>query len=352
LSVLTVPCAACGVTSNGTTTGAAATATSATATPTTVVMPQVQPPRAEAAVAYDAARQQLVLFGGSAIGDAQTLNDTWIFGKQGWGQVHPASSPPGWLGSMVFDAATQQIVLVVAQVNGAGSVTDETWTWDGTTWTQQHPATTPALMGSSMAYDAATQQVILFGGGTPSGHFTQFSAATWAWNGATWAQLHPPAAPSGRIGASMTYDAARQRILLYGGYGQAMNADTWTWDGATWTQAHPATTPPARLNAILINDAATQEAVLFGGVDPTSQTPLSDTWSWNGTTWAEAATADAPNGPGDYDATMQAIIVYTAIGSGKAVPPGKSVTPTPGTGATAPASQTWLWNGSAWMQAG
>src|SRR5690348_8319026 len=44
--------------------------------------------------------------------------------------------------------------------------------------------------------------------------------------------------PAGRLFPVMTFDGARERVVLFGG--QAANgdyvADTWSWDGADWTQ--------------------------------------------------------------------------------------------------------------------
>jgi hypothetical protein len=65
--------------------------------------------------------------------------------------VHPS----GRTGSaMAYDAARGQVVLF-----GGGNATqvfDDTWVWDGTTWTQKAPAHKPlGRSGHAMAYDAA-----------------------------------------------------------------------------------------------------------------------------------------------------------------------------------------------------
>ena len=48
-------------------------------------------------------------------------------------------------------------------------------------------------------------------------------------------------------GHQMVYDAARGRVVLFGGTlsGPAL-ADTWEWDGVSWTLVEPAVRPPAR----------------------------------------------------------------------------------------------------------
>jgi hypothetical protein len=44
--------------------------------------------------------------------------------------------------------------------------------------------------------------------------------------------------PSPRYGHAMAYEAARQRVVLFGGSGgsSALLNDTWGWDGVAWTQ--------------------------------------------------------------------------------------------------------------------
>ena len=58
---------------------------------------------------------------------------------------------------------------------------------------------------------------------------------------------------------------------------------------ATWTQQHPATSPPGRFGASMAYDPATGDMVLFGGLGDTGGLlgSLGDTWTWNGTTWAQ-----------------------------------------------------------------
>ena len=62
---------------------------------------------------------------------------------------------------MVYDTSLGKLVLFGVLHSGG----PETWTYDGSTWTQQFPPTTaPTLSGTSMAYDAAIDKVVLFGG--------------------------------------------------------------------------------------------------------------------------------------------------------------------------------------------
>jgi Galactose oxidase, central domain len=96
----------------------------------------------------------------------------------GWTRQSPAASPaPRDGAAMAYDAATGDIVLF-GGVNGQGRSLGDTWTWDGSTWARQSPATHPhARYGAPMAYDAATSDVVLFGGHGVNGEL----GGTWTW---------------------------------------------------------------------------------------------------------------------------------------------------------------------------
>src|SRR6266699_6368748 len=73
------------------------------------------------------------------------------------------SSPtPRTAHSAAWDAARGQLV-VFGGFDGP-SPTDETWVWNGT-WTRKNPATRPSPRAyANMVYDEARHQVVLFGG--------------------------------------------------------------------------------------------------------------------------------------------------------------------------------------------
>jgi hypothetical protein len=87
-----------------------------------------------------------------------------------------------------------------------------TWTWDGATWTQQNPPAAPdecsGLGGLTMAYDAARREVVLLGGDSFS--------KTWLWDGTNWTDAHTGITPN--AGSPMTYDVRSRRVIAFGGY--------------------------------------------------------------------------------------------------------------------------------------
>jgi hypothetical protein len=119
--------------------------------------------------------------------------------------------------------------------------------------------------------------------------------------------------------------------------------DLWSFDGTTWTQVETADAsvgPAARASAALAS--LDGSLVLFGGVGATD-TLLSDTWTWNGTTWT-AVTNQGPTALG------------TSPGAWSFAPSGNSLLLfgvagfLGDSGPRTLAGVTWSWNGSSWTQ--
>src|SRR6266705_6178254 len=81
-----------------------------------------------------------------------------------WTQKFPAQSPPSPGAPMAYDSARQQVVLLFT---GCGTVVGgDTWVWDGNTWTQKFPTTSPPgrCGNNAIVYDSARSEVVIFGG--------------------------------------------------------------------------------------------------------------------------------------------------------------------------------------------
>src|SRR5262249_2609173 len=100
------------------------------------------------------------------------------------------------------------------------------------------PATSPSpRAGVGLAFDAARGRVVLFGGYAISGETLVYYSDTWEWDGATWAPRATATGPSARSGHAMTYDATRQQVVLHGGStSSGLAGDTWTFAGGAWSQ--------------------------------------------------------------------------------------------------------------------
>ena len=87
----------------------------------------------------------------------------------------------------------------------------------------------------------------------------------------------------------MVYDGVSQKIILFGGYDATSYLnDTWAWDGTTWTQIVTANAPSPRAASGIAFDRVAGKVVLFGGYDGTNY--LGDTWLFDGSnnTWTQA----------------------------------------------------------------
>jgi hypothetical protein len=137
-----------------------------------------------------------------------------------------------------------------------------------------------------MAYSPHHRQMVLFGGSGASG----LLADTWTWDGRSWTQQFPATSPAARSGSGMAYDAGGRQILLFGGAPVLVYpninylSDTWTWNGTTWTAVSPGTTPPARAFFGIASDAESGPVLIYGGqqpINPIFFEVLADAWSWS-----------------------------------------------------------------------
>lgn len=289
--------------------------------------PAVSNPR----MAYDEAERVVVLFATDGNGNP----GTWTWDGSGWTHQRPAATPPAAVGvSLAYDGTDQDVVLFGGAVSGSASA--ETWTYRSGAWTQQHPATTPpARSNAAMAFDPRSGRVVLFGGCCGGEQFAPSELNdTWAWDGTTWTPLSPGAAPAGREGALLTDEPAMGKLLLFGGSVQGSTTvapETWTWDGTTWAQLHPAGSPAAGAGpTAMAYHAASQQIVLFIGYTSGGQT-----WTWNGSAWTLLPIDFAPPAHDHWVAApfppSSAVMLYDLVSGGD-----------PG--------QTWTWDGHAWTR--
>lgn len=234
------------------------------------------------AMAYDAARDQIVLFGGAS---TAVTDETWIWNGNHWIQRYPQNHPSArWTAGMAYDENRQRMVLFGGVTDIYGSGLGDTWEWDGTDWTQIITSHQPSPRGvhGQIAYDPVRQRVILFGGGTLPGH--PLYSDTWEFDGEDWL-LASNSGPSPRVAGAMCFDAtAGETILFGGGNWNPYCNDTWAWNDTTWTQRFPSQDPPSRQSAQMIYDTVRGRGVIFGGDQGAI---LGDTWEWDGTIWEQ-----------------------------------------------------------------
>ncbi|MFY9716983.1 MAG: kelch repeat-containing protein [Thermoplasmata archaeon] len=241
----------------------------ATCSPTTCPSP-----RAGAMLAYDPARNALLLFGGETGYDASpfytsvALNDTWIFANDTWTNISSDLGPapsPRFEGSMIYDPSDNYILLFGGMTENSNSLGD-TWEFSAGRWTNIS-ATVGTAPGSRAAASIASSPsgfVLLYGGAlmVDSGVETTIyenncdgggGVAYWfdhgKWSALTYPDTNtglcapkrpagesgsaptagtdptPSAAtavanpPCGRVGAALGWSPKNSRFVLFGGYG-------------------------------------------------------------------------------------------------------------------------------------
>jgi hypothetical protein len=177
-------------------------------------------------------------------------------------------------------------------------------------------------------------------GGAPTINGGTTTDETWAWDGSNWAKLSPATMPPARWTHGMTYDEDRRRIVLFGGLatdqGASALSDTWEWDGTTWAQVTTAAAPPARgIHGAIAYDSSRKKVVIRGGGTVPGTATFADTWTYDGTTWTEVTGAgpSARVAPAvAFDKARNEVVLF-------------------GGGNWSPYyADTWRWNGSVWTE--
>ena len=293
-----------------------------------VELPNDAPPaRNQPAMAVDAAREQVVLFGGW--GAAGALGDTWIWDggewhleegqgpsprgsqpsptmrKRSWSCCSVAWATTGWptpgpgmvrsgpsskgqvppartSHSMAYHADRKSIVLFGGR--GVEGLLDDMWEWNGSTWRELSGEGPSARSYHALAYDSAQQCLVLFGGKGDDERYDD----TWIWYDAEWERVEVDG-PGARDHHAMSFDPATNSVVLFGGWNGAYLGDLWSWDGAEWTdwtrpnsgELRP--TPRGGRPAFVFFDAL-DGLLLYGGGDSTSHS-LRDLWLWEQNSW-------------------------------------------------------------------
>ncbi|MCO5168093.1 MAG: hypothetical protein M9894_17250 [Planctomycetes bacterium] len=250
--------------------------------------------RCAPALAWDTHRRRVVLFGGRLWNDP--LGDTWEWDGSGWTERAAAPAPaPRDHAALAYDA-TRDVVVLFGGQGASEAPLGDTWVWDGARWERlAPPAAPPARFGHAMAYDAARREVVLFGGRTGDRRAREHLRDTWTWDGRTWTPREPLEWPPSRWAHALAYDARRRRVVLHGGEHlrrfyrsrevREPLGDTWEWDGGDWARVSAAVEPPARSHHGLAWDPARQVVVCAGGVR--GGPLLDDMWTWDGATWTQ-----------------------------------------------------------------
>ena len=190
-----------------------------------------------------------------------TETPTWRVGDNAWTMIAGPTPPNRLDGAMAWDAANQQVLLFGG--GGANGQLDDTWLWDGASWTKRTPAVSPSPRAlAAIGSDPIRRQVVVFGGYDGLGSLGD----TWVWDGTSWSERQVATSPSARAGATMMWNASRQRLTLFGGgSGVTLYHDVWEWDGSAWQLVDAANPPEGRAQALLFPTPDGTALYVFGG---------------------------------------------------------------------------------------
>lgn len=184
----------------------------------------------------------------------QPITITWELSADGtWTQHGPLPRPA----TLHYDPALGAVVAL--DLTTSGPTQDHVWT--GTAWNPLPAGARPQHVWGSTAADHARSRLVVFTRGTPGP-----GGETWEWDGTTWTQRLPTAAPPPRDQAGMAWNPGANRVVMFGGMDSSGPVnDMWEWDGATgtWIAQNPTTRPPPSTSWLLDFDANESRMILL-----------------------------------------------------------------------------------------
>lgn len=221
---------------------------------------------------YDSRHDRMIVFGGW---DGDRRNEVWSLSLNGpstWTLLAPSGTAPSrrYAQAAIYDSLRDRMIVFGGD---DGHSRNDVWALslsEPTTWSQIVPAggVPPGRFGHTAIYDAAADRMIIFGGKDSLSRNDTWALAL---SGApTWSELAPDAPLAKRYRHAAIYDPPRNRMVIFGGRGDSFGENLETWALAlsgtpTWSQLAPFVTPPAREGHAAIYDAAHDRMIVFGG---------------------------------------------------------------------------------------
>jgi len=275
---------------------------------------------------YDAPRDRMVLFGG------RNHQDTWalpLTGSPGWSELDDPNRPPTPHGahSAVWDRPRQRMVVFGGEGWDNPAMSDvRSLSLSGPpVWSSLAPAgqTPVGRADHSAIYDPVRERMIVFGG--REGSNARLLADVWAFSLAgapAWTPLAPGAvAPGKRSSHTAIYDPLRDRMIVFGGYDDALvyHNDTWAYDlgGGGWQRLDPAGTPPTpTVEHCAVYDPVRDRMLVIGGFDRVTGF-LNTVWELSlagAGSWTQLSPAGSPpptrDAVADYDPSRNRVLLY------------------------------------------
>lgn len=266
-------------------------------------------PRWGQRMVWDSARSRVILFGGFGpfAGDEAPFDDTWEYDPDTstWAEISTIGRPPPrFLHAMAYDAKRARVVMFGGQNDPDGGdqedFQDDLWEYDPATrtWTERTPSGPRPffLAGMGLAYDPVRQVLVAFGGFSDDGS-VEFS--TFEWNGSAWSFVDTAHHPDPRAGHAMTYSAAFGGIVMFGGITvtdetfETIFGDAWRYDGSDWTLL-PDDRASGRSNHVMTTGPNETDLVVFGGFEVTGDEANTLLRGSPAAAWSTALTTGPP----------------------------------------------------------
>ena len=252
---------------------------------------------------YDSKDDRIVLFGGRRESEVEDgtptfLNDTWEWDGSDWTEVATSSAPdPRAYAGIAYDSARDRVVIFGGEVLTADALSTnaiyDMWEFDGTDWTRIM-AEGPHVRGPLLTYDVGRDEIIMLGlNDTAATVMYRYDAPAGNWVAVT-PELLPPCVNEGLL----TYRSRTGHPLYTGGICPTDNTgvvDTFEWDGTNWVKL-TANTPGHASGQAFTYDELRDTPIMVGGVTldlvsvPRSTTLLFE----EGTIWRFTAVAYRP----------------------------------------------------------
>ena len=248
--------------------------------------------------------QQIFIYGGFS--DQDRIGDTWIYDITGnqWTRLSTDTHPPRRSDAAIAYDAEHNVVVMFGGYSLNDNILDDTWVFDFSlmNWVEMTPETKPLNQyGGYMVYDSVNGVLLMY-----PGHWEIFSNGeltsqgygdqiwTYSYMDDNWTELDTTPKPMGRYWFDLAYDSKSGELVLFGGSvgGDSQLQDTWVYNYASnsWRQIDSDTKPPVRANSYMVYDASNNSMVIFGG-SHFNHIVYSDTWilDMESGTWSEAA---------------------------------------------------------------
>lgn len=273
-------------------------------------------PRYAHAMAFDAARGVVVQFGGLVSGSSVS-GATWTWNGTAWSLASTTGPGPRQGHAMAYDPIRQRVVVFGGEpTTGGGGLSTPTWEWNGASWTQAATTGPQGRMFPAMAFDQNRNKIVMFGGRFSSG--TE-SNETWEWDGTAWSLVPATSPPASRSGIMLASDSLRNKLVVFGGEWNVSGGvlrDTWDFNSATAWSTRSNDGPSERRWYAMSYDANRDRTVLFGG--EASFTRLGETWEWNDSAWTRRLIPEPPPRRGHamaFDPIRKNTVMYGGIGA-------------------------------------